>query len=211
MRYSIKRVRGFTLLEMLVVLLIVSLISALLMQGFLYMAGVYGVVDRKQKVMQINQLSGGWFADSVRGLVNGVDGAAWMAQSARPFSGSEQGFEGIGLLALSSAGGVVSPLIVEWQLVGDSSGGLSLVYGERRLGRSEDDRHVARHWPKASGRFSYFSAGQWYERFPVGDDGGRVLPDAIRVQVSSSRAPLQLIVRPGSSSSAYVAPRKEFF
>lgn len=209
MRYSTERVRGFTLLEMIVVLLIVSLISALLMQGFLYMAGVYAVVDRKQKVMQINQLSGGWLADSIRGLVNGVDGAAWVEHSAKPFTGSEQGFEGVGLTALSTAGGVVSPLIVEWRLVGDSSGGLSLVYSERRQGRDMDDRHIARHWPRASGRFSYFSAGQWYERFPVVADEKRVLPDAIRIEVDSPRAPMRLIVRPGTSASAYIAPRKE--
>ena len=211
MRYSTERVRGFTLLEMLVVLLIVSLVSALLMQGFLYMAGIYGVVDRKQKVMQVNQLSGGWLADSVQGLVNGVDGAAWVAYSGKPFSGTEQGFEGVGLAALTTAGGVVSPLIVEWRLVGDSSGGLSLVYGEQRLGRSEEDRHVVRSWPRASGRFSYYSAGKWYERFPIGGEGARILPDAIRIEVDALRAPLQLIVRPGASASIYYAPRKESF
>lgn len=211
MRYSTERVRGFTLLEMIVVLLIVSLVSALLMQGFLYMAGIYSVVDRKQKLMQVNQLSGGWFADSVRGLVNGVDGVAWIARAEKPFSGTEQGFEGISLTALSTAGGVVSPLLVEWQLVSDSSGGLSLVYVEHRLGRNEEDRRIVRDWPRASGHFSYYSAGQWYGRFPVDGKTARILPDAIRLEVESLRAPLQLIVRPGAATSTYHAPHKESF
>lgn len=206
---STERAKGFTLLEMLVVLLIVSLISALLMQGFLYMAGVYGVVDRKQKALQSNQLSIGWLKDSVQGLVNGADGSAWKEYSAQPFTGSESGFEGLGLVALSTAGGVVTPLIVGWRFEGGSSDELSLVYSERRFGRADADHHVVRRWPRGVARISYLVGDQWHANFPVAQGQHDRLPGAIRVEVNSPRAPLYVIVRPGVSTGPYIAPRKE--
>lgn len=206
---STERSKGFTLLEMLVVLLIVSLVSALLMQGFLYMAGVYGVVDRKQKALQSNQLTTGWLKDSVQGLVNGADGIAWKEYSAQPFTGTDSGFEGLGLAALSTAGGVVTPLVVEWRFEGGSSGELSLIYSERRFGRAEVDRHVVRHWPRGVARISYLVADQWHANFPPAQGQNDRLPGAIRVEVDSPRAPLYVIVRPGASTGQYIAPRKE--
>ncbi|HAQ26198.1 MAG TPA: hypothetical protein DCQ80_09570 [Pseudomonas sp.] len=209
MRFSTESQRGFTLLEMIVVLLIVSLVSALLMQGFLYMASVYGVVERRQKVQQGNQLAGGWLSDSVRGLVNGIDGASWIVRSEAPFAGTEEGFDGIGLVALSTAGGVVRPLKVEWHLESEASGALALVYSEQRIERDDADRFVVRRWSRGRGRFSYLSEGQWHDRFPVGDKKDSVLPQAIRLDVDSPRAPLQLVIRPGASHRRYVAPRPD--
>lgn len=212
---STNRQKGFTLLEMIVVLLITGMISALLMQGFIYMAGIYHAVDRRQQILLSNQLIQGWLGDSVRGLVNGIDSAAEGEYfSAPPFRGDETGFAALNLHSLSNAGGVMRPIRMQWKLQRRSSGELELLYLEERSAQETPDTFTARQWPRGTGRFSYLSNGQWYSEFPLPGanwttQDQRVLPDAIRLEVDAPRAPLYAILRPGSSRLTYTPPGRE--
>ncbi len=212
---STKSQNGFTLLEMIVVLLITGMISALLMQGFIYMAGIYHAVDRRQQILLSNQLIQGWLSDSVRGLVNGIDSAAQGEHfSAPPFRGDETGFTALNLHSLSTAGGVMRPIRVQWQLQRTSSGELELIYQEERSAQETPDTFSARSWPRGTGRFSYLSNGQWHSTFPPpgaswAPQDQHTLPDAIRLEIDAHKAPLYAILRPGSSRLAYTPPARD--
>lgn len=212
---STKRQKGFTLLEMIVVLLITGMISALLMQGFIYMAGIYSAVDRRQQVLLSNQLIQGWLGDSVRGLVNGIDSATeGEYYKGPPFRGNETGFAALNLHSLSNAGGVMRPIRMEWKLQRTNAGELELLYEEERSAQATPDTFTARRWPRGTGRFSYLSNGQWYSEFPLpsaswGSPNQLLLPDAIRLEIDSPRAPLYTILRPGSGRLPYSRPGRE--
>lgn len=204
------RQQGFTLLELLVVFLIVSLIATLLMQGFMYMAGIYGAVERRQVAARSEALVQGWLAESVKGLVNGVDGHA-LAE--RRFGGSGQSFRGPALVAITHSGGVTRPLEVEWafQRQGEA---LALAYREWPLDTEPTDWYTVHRWRAGEGRFSYLVNGEWHNAFPpvagrLWDESSPRLPDAIRLEVAGSRVPQVVIVRLEAGRLAYRPPRPE--
>lgn len=204
---------GFTLLEMMVVLVLVGLISAMLMQGFVYVAGIYSSVERKQQQWQQQMLQRAWLKESVRSLTNGVDGSL-----AKPyfFQGDTQGFTGLALQGLSYAGGVGRPLRVQWQLEQDAEQGiLFLRYRELRLGEQStvvDDNpwYEVGRWQQGQGQFSYYSQGSWQSSF-----SGRVLntqdvkprvPELIRLEVEAGAHSLDIWLSAAVTSMPYVSP-----
>src|SRR5690606_26465244 len=205
------RQQGFTLLEMIVVLLLVGMISAMLMQGFIYVAGIFSSVERRQQHWQQQTLQRSWLQESVRSLTNGVEGP--LAEG-HFFNGDEQGFTGLALHGLSYAGGVGRPTRIQWQLVPDEQQGLLLSYREIKLHQSQPNSEdnpwytVAR-WAKGEGRFRYFSQGGWHERFsgrPLPDQDNPVLPELIVLNVEAGARSVEIWLSTAASSSAYEAP-----
>ena len=203
--------RGFTLLEMMVVLVLVGMISAMLMQGFIYVAGIFSSVERRQQHWQQQMLQRTWLQESVRSLTNGVEGSL-----AQPyfFNGDEQGFTGLALHGLSYAGGVGRPLRVQWQLEHDDEHGLRLLYREIKLHQSvanADDNpwYTVARWPRAQGEFRYFSQSGWYPRFsgrPLPDQANPVLPDMILLNIDAGPRSMEIWVATAASSLAYEPP-----
>lgn len=205
---SIKRRRGFTLLEMLVVILLVSLLASLMMQGFIYMAGIYSTVERRQTQLQTQELLEGWLRDSVQGLINGIDGDL---SGAAEFIGEESFFSGISLtpLGYSAAG---APYPVEWRLEQNDSV-LRLLYGETAPG-TETQWYILREWPNAQASWSYFYNGEWYRSFPERrrsaiNPNEPALPDAIALSVVGLRQPFDMIIAVNGANAVYRAPTIE--
>lgn len=210
---SERRQKGFTLLEMMVVLVLVGLISAMLMQGFVYVAGIYSSVERRQQLWQQQMLQRAWLRESVRSLTNGVDGTL-----AQPyfFQGDEQGFSGLALQGLSYAGGVGRPVRVQWLLELDGEQDvLFLRYRELKLGQTSVNQEVdpwyeVGRWQHGRAQFSYYSQDAWHGSF-----SGRALdvrasnprvPELIRLQIEAGAASLDLWLATAVTSLPYVSP-----
>lgn len=210
---GVRRQDGFTLLEMMVVLVLVGLISAMLMQGFVYVAGIYSSVERKQQHWQQQMLQRAWLKESVRSLTNGVDGTL-----AQPyfFQGDSQSFTGLALQGLSYAGGVGRPLRVQWLLDHDvEQGVLFLHYRELRLGEQNtevDDNpwYEVGRWQEGQGQFSYYSQGSWQSSFSGRVQGEQDInprvPELIRLQVEAGARSLDIWLSAAVTSTPYVSP-----
>ncbi|KAA0874386.1 prepilin-type N-terminal cleavage/methylation domain-containing protein [Nitrincola tapanii] len=204
------RSRGFTLLEMLVVLMLTTLIAAVLMQSFLYMAGVFGSVERRQKALAQIALQRGWFQDSARSLVNGVDGEGF---SVRTFRGERQSFQGLTATGLSYSGGVARPVEVVWRIEQDERN-VRVYYRELHIGGEAGPWFQVGEWQGTHGYFSYFSQGEWRERFPeeqtlLSLGSNLQLPDAVKLVVEGGRFPLTWVVHIASNSLPYQAPKPD--
>lgn len=207
--------RGFTLLEMMVVLVLVGLISAMLMQGFVYVAGIYNAVERRQVSWQHHMLQRAWLQESVRSLTNGVDGE--LAKNYY-FRGNEQGFSGLAVQGLSYAGGVGRPVRVQWQLEQNSEQDvLSLRYREIKLGQEvvsdeENPWYLVGRWSQSQGEFSYYSHGQWLSAFSGRSEVNKfipLVPDLIRLRINSDRDPIDLWLATAVSPYPYRPPKEE--
>ncbi|MEO5836893.1 MAG: type II secretion system protein [Thermomonas sp.] len=113
-----RHLAGFTLMEMLVTLILVSLTTMLMFQ----MLGSYRIANDRVKVqagaIDRTALFSGWFRDSVHGLfiANGLT-----------FTGNADTFSGISLNPLYAQAGTPTP--VEWRMVKDARQ-MSIVYAE---------------------------------------------------------------------------------
>lgn len=199
--------RGFTLLEMLVVILLVSLLASLMMQGFIYMSGTYQTVERRQLRAQQQELFEGWLRDSIHGVVNGVDGA-WGKDN--QFSGDAMSFSGISLGSLAGQPSG-TPIKVIWSLEKKNTYTL-LRYGEAPLTGGAITWYTLKEWPSTvSASWQYLHDGQWLSSFPMqtsifARDKKAVLPRAISLYVNSVPVPIELIVSVRSNPHAYAPP-----
>ncbi len=199
---------GFTLLEMLVVLLLVALLSSLLMQGFIYLSGVHQAVERRQERDQRDALLSGWLRDSIGGLVNGVDGSE---STKIVFTGDSSGFSGIGLVSLSGRYQGL-PVQTFWQIE-RSSDSTRLVYRESPLYGGVEESYVIREWsnPSLDARWVYWSDGGWKNNYPeqssvFSRNHKHALPRAIGLIVNSTPYPLEILVAVRASSLEYRPP-----
>lgn len=174
---------------MVVVLMITALVGALIMQGFLYFAGLQGASERQSARLQQQSQLRSWLQDSARSLVNGADGR-WSELS--PFQGAADGFSAIAYVGLTYAGGVARPTGVQWQLAGEKDG-VTLRYRETPLDSERNSEwYRLRHWPGASARFQYKVDEEWRQEFSANSlvnqsEGDLVLPYGIRLTVDALR------------------------
>lgn len=100
--------KGFTLLEMMVVLVLVSLITVLLMQGFSFVVGLQERIRNQLVLIQELELREQWFRIVVRSHHRG------RAVDQAPFIGEPNEMSGLVLQAL--VGGTGMPTKVTWRL-----------------------------------------------------------------------------------------------
>ncbi|WP_250657382.1 prepilin-type N-terminal cleavage/methylation domain-containing protein [Alkalimarinus coralli] len=227
MFFSIKRIEvkafpvrnsGFTLLEMLVVVLLVALLSSVLMQGFVYMAGIYGAVERRQDLARSQYLLEGWLRDSIQGMVNGVDGP--VGKGVR-FEGDETSFKGISLeplVGLEGQGGATDgislphvrvPHKIEWRLE-QTVDAVKLRYGESIVTGERWQWYNVREWKAAEASLSYWYNGRLITNFPEkshsGTDGGMLLPSGVVLTVRGVRTNFSVFIALNSNPKKYRSP-----
>ena len=118
--WSPRRARGLTLIEMLVVLVLVSLLGTLLIQGGGFFFGQYATVKRVHRDASLAELRRHWFASTIQAMVPS-------SREPRRFAGDASAFEGVTLQALAAEPGL--PVRVRW-FIGDEGGAPSVAYAE---------------------------------------------------------------------------------
>lgn len=193
---------------MLVVVLLVSLLASLLMQGFIYTSGIYKSVEKRQSIAQREELLNGWLRDSVHGLINGADGE--QAEDIY-FSGNQDGFSGMSLGALSGRFSGL-PVMITWSIERTPDRSL-LVYEETPIYGGQPARYVIREWPDSKMEISwrYLQDGAWQQSFPARAsvfkrDNKNLLPRAISLQVDSIPVPYEIIIAVRASALRYMPP-----
>ena len=166
---------GLTLIEMLVVLVLVSLLGTLLIQGAGFFLGKYATVQRVHREASLDELRQHWFVSTLQAMVPSK-------LETRRFAGDASSFEGVTLQGLRARSG--DPARVRWSI--DVDGGSSVVLYE------EGD---AAPWTvlradESALAFQYAGADrEWRERWPVADDARERIPRMVRL-VSSGGRPL---------------------
>jgi prepilin-type N-terminal cleavage/methylation domain-containing protein len=161
---------GFTLLEMMVVLVVVGLVSVSLFEALAQMGQVR---DRLAPFLTASEREGplnGWFRQAVNGLVADRVGGEHV------LVGGANGFSGLTLEPLGADPGGPTPF--QWALVYATSGDYtSLVYS----GEGAPPREIRR-WPGSKVSFSYLGPDLvWYDSWPPALKRARQLPAAVRL------------------------------
>ena len=150
---------GLTLIEMLVVLVLVSLLGTLLLQGTGFFLGKYATVKRVHREASLATLRQHWFISTVQAMVPSL-------VEARRFAGDASSFEGVTLQALAAEPGM--PVRARWSI--DVDGASEVVVYAQEGGApwtvlTADDEGLA---------FQYAdSAGQWHDHWPIASDSRR--------------------------------------
>lgn len=180
---SVRRVHGFTLLEVLVVLIIVSLVGVLLMQGLSHAFAIRGRLQAELREQQRGSLIEAWFRQTVRSL------APTEPFEGKPFAGSADRFEGISFAPLQGSNG--SARRVGWSLIRSGSE-VWLEYAEegtvrwrlRRVGSAKGEEP----------QFHYLdSEGRLHRRWPPEQPVPEVLPAGIALVGAGAVRPLMWV------------------
>lgn len=186
------RARGFTLLEMLVVMLIAGMALALTTQALGQYQRAHARALASERSGRELRLAEAWFSDAVRGLYPAGTNAESRQQMAFgkaaatiPFKGEANRFSGTTLAPVFAGQGV--PVDQTWQLVAGPD-------GMPRLRMDEETKTVDLPLPRAArAEFQYLDAGgKWHAQWPPALGQWPQLPEAIVL----SLAPL-----PGDAAS----------
>jgi len=162
--------RAFTLVEMLVVMVIVSLLITVIMQGFGYSMGLYQRVVKSQKSAYSEVLAYGWLRSTLAAQV-----------AARPkdlgLEGENNGLSTYTYEPLLDQSGLKTR--IQWQVVQEGNIA-SLSY------REGDTEFAVYRWPESSGQFEYLDEkGVWHKQWPAEKADTPPLPVSIRLLVST--------------------------
>lgn len=164
-----KRRRGFTLVEMLVVLMLVGLLVALVFDALaVFRVANERVADRSFQVREA-ALVRHWFAESVAGLRVVRDAPGPGRAGAPAFEGDATGFRGTSLLPLRGGAGVPAGVAWRWdpgskELSYRQSGGDAVVFPA----------------PEGLSGFAYFDGeGEWHAQWPPRLGTAPALPAAV--------------------------------
>ena len=165
-----RSVAGFTVLEMLVVLVVVGLIAASLFDGIGRLTDMSWRLGPFLQKSERDQLTKFWFRQSING--------AWPDQKdgAHVFVGVATQLSGLTLAPLNEYPG--RPTEFKWQLVYDSlRDQTTLVY----TGFGPPALEV-RQWHGSKINFSYLAPDlTWHDAWPPGIEQAAQLPDAVRL------------------------------
>ncbi|MDD5274744.1 MAG: prepilin-type N-terminal cleavage/methylation domain-containing protein [Methylovulum sp.] len=177
-----KSCQGFTLMEVLVVLVLVSLLSSLLMQGFGYVLRLRLNVTQQLKTQRVQQLQEYWYSGLVTGLIVNAQNEKAL------FQGDDSILQGLSINTLTAPAGVPKQFILTLLSQNNT---ITLKY---RI--TEKDDWTLGEWPAQTASFSYLdNEGNWVSTWPP--KMGMVtqqLPEAIRLQIDSSPKPVNWIV-----------------
>jgi len=186
MRTSDRSARGFTLLEMLVVLLIAGLALVLTTQALGQYQRAHTRAIASERAGREQRTSEAWFRDSVRGLQALAPAPGTTVPDA--FEGDARGFHGTTLSPVLQGQGV--PTQQRWRI--ESRAGVD------RLALDEDGQAIELALPRARAlRLQYLDAeGKLHDRWPPALGQWPQLPAAILLEL----APL-----PGGGSGQVIA------
>lgn len=174
---------GFTLLELLVVLVLVSFITTLLVQGMAYVAKVNDAFAREGHQRYMRELVFGWFSDAISQLAAPVQGKI----KAR-FRGDPLSFEAVTLGSVDRREGIPTPFAFRLEPTDSAA---ELIY----VRRVEASRWLLLE-VAADARFEYQDAhGAWHERWPPTPEQADWLPDAVAVASVQDRLFLMATVQ----------------
>jgi len=168
---------GFTLVEMLVVLLIVGMVSGLLFEGAAQVMGMQARLERQLTRLRGEALHADWLRQAVQGLQPDY------ADGKQIFKGSPRGFSGLTTNPLSAGYGALQPFVVT--LRHDAAhNSMLLGYG------SGSSASVLLSWPGDQGRLRYLDArGEAHEDWPPPLGLWPQLPRAITLEGQRDGAP----------------------
>lgn len=163
---------GFTVMEMLAVLTLVSLLGTLVVQGLGFFAARYEAVKRSHRDVDSFALWQHWFAATVNGIVP-------VGVRERGFRGDATTFSGTSLQPLAGEGGV--PAVVRWTV---AEGGAAVVYQEEGLA-APPGQPIAWRLPLAregAHSFSYADRqGRWHDAWPTDEAPLQWTPTLVRL------------------------------
>jgi prepilin-type N-terminal cleavage/methylation domain-containing protein len=161
---------GFSLLEILVVLMIFSLISVMLMQGLAYTLDMRGRLLFHLQRLQHSAMQQAWFISTVEGIV--ADYEDLPPDQIRRFEGKPLEFHALASSTLHAAPGV--PAEFGWKLENDG-GNVILQY---LPGAKKEDAWEVAHWQGSEAGFRYLAPnGIWYDRWPPQETEWFMPPD----------------------------------
>ena len=165
--------RGLTLIEMLVVLVLVSLLGTLLIQGAGFFLGRYASVQRVHREASLAELRQHWFVSTLQAMVPS-------RVEARRFVGDATRLEGVTLQALAGEPG--APVRVRWS-IGGERGSSTVLYAE----------DAAAPWTVLTSdadalSFQYAdSAREWHGHWPLEADARERIPRMVRLVAGGER------------------------
>lgn len=175
------RVKGFTLLEIIVVIVVMSLVGVLLVQGLFHYLKVRERIAIKLSQAHIVSLRHDWFGDVASSLLAGTGGAAWY------FRGSAHYMAGVSLKSLGYSAGVPGRFVLKiaqdgksWQVLYVPESSML----EPTEGAVFDVPKGAESWPLMTldegARFVYVDAqGERHKVWPPEGKRDKYLPSAI--------------------------------
>ena len=173
---------GFTLLEMLVVLILVSLISILLLEGVSYVLHLRSGFLIQLEDSQKGTLQEYWFWSTVSAIVTDYRGSEFI------FKGERNKFSGLTIAPLDNVTGM--PSSFAWQLK-QTNGVMTLQYKN-----SLDQSWEIAHWLGNQGHFRYMAAdGKWHTKWPPFGVNTAQIPRVILLFGQRRQTPFTWIVK----------------
>ena len=177
---------GFTLMEVLVVLVLVSLLSGLLMDGFGYVLRLRSSVTQQLKKQRILQLQEYWLRNLLGGLI--TISLEYKPTETELFHGNASSLEGQSLNALEIPAGIPQRFSLALSQTAE------LI--ELKYQTGEKTQWVLGKWPAQKAVFRYLDdQGNWTATWPpqLGVKTQQ-LPQAIQLQIDSEANPVNWII-----------------
>ncbi|TAK68383.1 MAG: type II secretion system protein [Betaproteobacteria bacterium] len=186
---------GFTLVEMLVVLIIVGMVSGLLFEGATQLMGMQARLERQLKALRGDALSADWLRQVVQGLQPDYP------EGKQVFKGSPRGFSGLSTNPLASGYGALQPFAVT--LAHDvATNRMLLRYG------GANNASVLLSWTGDRGGLRYLDErGEAHEDWPPPLGLWPQLPRAITLEGEGNGASWLIAAAPFGPSSPFPRPR----
>lgn len=189
---------GFTLVEILVVLILTGFIVTILMQALHQVFRLQTHFGHEVFNTQSGAMYADWFRQSINGLVpDYIDGK-------QKFQGGRREMRGLTLAPLDQDTGTLTPFV--WRLEYDPGRNLSALY----YGESGDKKALQiMHWQNNNGRFIYVDAkDEAHDSWPPFLGKWPQLPHAIYLESGAGDAARVLVAAPRSAATT-MARRKE--
>ncbi len=201
MKASESRMRGFTLLEMLVVLLIAGMALALTSQALGQYQRAHARVSAATQAGREYRLAENWFRDSINGLYAAADpdapsvkasfqqNRATQPDDVPVFHGDAHGFSGITLAPILAGQGI--PTLQTWSLIPGNP-------GNEALALLEDGKQLRLAFPGAGRLALHYldEDGEPHPQWPPAQGQWPQLPSAIALELGSGAVIVAAVAGP---------------
>lgn len=181
-----RRELGFTLLEMLVTLVVVSLVAGLLGQALFQLSRIERLLEGGQLSSMADAVRANWIRSAMESLLPGEEG------SGERLVGSERELQGLSadVPMLPAPGLAMLHLRLQFNAAAGTTQ-LELLETSAFQGREASQPVVLLSWPGREGRFRYLDdAGVWHEDWPLPmKSSASALPRAILLETGLPALP----------------------